>query len=81
MNRKGYYLPEVVRYPLVEVSDDCRVLIENHKGVKQYSRSEISVAVRYGQIRIIGHCLQLEHMTKERLVITGQIDQVCLHRG
>lgn len=67
--------------PLVELSGQNRVLIENHLGVTQYGRESISVRVKFGQIRVSGCDLELARMTKEQLVITGRIDGVSLYRG
>lgn len=66
--------------PIVELAGDRRVLIENHYGVKEYSREKIGVKVKYGQVNICGCGLELRHMTKAQLVISGKIDAVSLHR-
>ena len=68
--------------PLVEVFGSNRVLIENHIGVQQYCSSEICVRVKFGHICVCGNTLALAHMSKERLVITGEIlsIQVCKRR-
>ena len=52
--------------PIVEIAGDRRVLIENHFGVKEYSREKID--------------LELIRMTKEQLIISGRIDAVTLIR-
>ena len=65
---------------IVEVAGDRRVLIENHCGVKEYSREKIGVKVSFGQINICGAGLELRHMTRQQLVISGRIDCVALCR-
>ena len=67
--------------PLVEISGDNSVLIENHYGVCAYTPEHIGVKVKYGRLGVYGSCLSLMHMTKERLIITGRIDRVELLRG
>lgn len=67
--------------PLVEIAGECRVLIENHSGVTVYGCKEIHVKVRFGQICICGRNLELAQMTRNQLVVTGQIDSVSLCRG
>ena len=64
--------------PVVELTGDRRVLIERHRGVTGYSREEICVKVSYGQVCICGCGLELKHMSKEQLVICGQISCVKL---
>lgn len=66
--------------PLVEVSGDCRVLIEGHRGVREYSRERIGVRVNYGLVQVCGSALELRCMTREQLVICGRIDCVQLLR-
>ncbi len=66
--------------PLVEIAGDRRVLVENHFGVKEYSRERIGVKVKYGILTVCGCGLELTRMTGEQLVISGRIDCVTLHR-
>lgn len=66
--------------PLVEIAGDCRVLIENHRGVTRYGRELISVRVQYGQVEVCGCGLELARMTKDQLVISGRIQCVKLNR-
>lgn len=66
--------------PLIEITDDRRVLIERHQGVVGYGCGEICVRVRYGMVRVTGNGLRLARMTAEQLVICGRIDGVHLIR-
>ena len=68
------------RQPIVEIAGDRRVLIENHFGVKEYSREKIGVKVKYGLVCVCGCDLELIRMTKEQLIISGRIDAVTLIR-
>lgn len=65
---------------LVEIAGNSRVLIEQHRGVCEYSRERISISVSFGQVQICGSGLELRSMTKDQLVISGSIDAVCLNR-
>ena len=66
--------------PIVEIAGDSRVLIENHFGVRGYSRERIVVNVKYGCIHVCGCGLELMRMTREQLVIRGRIDSVTVQR-
>lgn len=66
--------------PIIEVAGDSRVLIENHFGVKAYSREQIVVKVKYGLVCVCGCGLELMRMTREQLVIRGRIDGISLNR-
>ena len=72
---------EAILYqPIVEISGDRRVLIENHCGVKVYSRENIVVRVKYGCVCVNGVAMELQRMTKEQLIICGKINAVTLQR-
>ena len=66
--------------PIVELAGCNRVLIENHLGVTQYSTSQIGIKMKYGQLTVCGSRLMLEHMTRVRLLVIGQIDSLTLER-
>lgn len=65
---------------IVEITGEHRVLIENHCGVKAYSREKILVSVNFGFVCVCGCGLELLRMTKEQLIIKGRIDGVSLQR-
>ena len=65
---------------IVEISGDRRVLIENHLGLTQYSHQKICVKVKFGQIAVCGCHLELDQMTRQQLIISGQIDTVTIIR-
>lgn len=67
--------------PLVEIMDQSRVLIENHKGVTEYGQTLIRVKVKFGAICVCGQQLELAKMTKGQLVISGKIESIQLCRG
>ena len=79
---EGLDLPEEnpTGQPVVELAGDRRILIEHHRGVIQYGTEQICVKVSYGTVKILGFGLELARMTKDQLVITGQIDSVTLCR-
>lgn len=66
---------------LVELCGTGRVLIEHHKGVTEYGESLIRVKVKFGSICVMGSSLELKHMTRGQLVISGCIECVRLERG
>lgn len=65
---------------LVELTGDGRVLIENHRGIREYSREKIGIHVNYGTVQICGSCLEVRCMTGAVLVICGKIDGITLVR-
>ena len=65
---------------LAEIAGENRILIEGHRGVREYSQNCMGVNVNFGMILVRGACLELGCMTKEQLVICGRIDSVELKR-
>lgn len=67
--------------PIIELCSDCRLYVERHLGVYEYSDVEIHIGVCFGKIVIRGGSLKLASMSKENLVVTGKIQCVELIRG
>lgn len=65
---------------LVELAGDNRILIENHRGVIEYSRCRIGIAMHTGRILVCGQGLELARMTRDQLVIIGQVEHIHLLR-
>lgn len=64
--------------PIVEICGRQRVLIEHHYGVTEYGDKSICIKIKYGRITVSGSCLNLCRMTKQTVIITGNIDSVHL---
>ena len=65
---------------IAELVGDRRVVIENHKGIVKYEKDSICVHVDFGVLSVSGETLSLTQMTRERLVISGNIRSVDLSR-
>lgn len=66
--------------PLVELCGTDRLLVENHRGLLEYTRELIRVRVCFGEICVLGQEMHLANMTRPQLVICGKIQQVSLCR-
>lgn len=62
--------------PLTEILGNNRVLIENHTGIIAYDSNRICVSTCVGVISIEGTALEIKWISKENLIITGQIHRV-----
>lgn len=67
-------------HTIVEITEDRRVLIENHLGVTAYGTDKIVIKVRYGFLCVCGKKLEILHMSKDQLVVYGCIQGVHLQR-
>lgn len=73
-----FFQDAVPGIPVVEIAGKRRVLIEGHQGVTEYASERIRVKMSYGSLVIQGCGLTLAHMSKERLVVVGTIQQLFL---
>lgn len=64
--------------PIIEISGDRRVLIEQHQGVVAYGCQEIRVRVKYGLVSVTGSGLRLARMTGDQIVICGCVNGIQL---
>ena len=55
--------------------------VENHKGIIDYDLDRIRIKIGGGWVEIIGSGLMLETMSREELVIEGEIKALNLETG
>lgn len=67
--------------PIIELAGSDRVLIENHLSVIGYTSEYVCVRVRFGSVCVNGSGLMIAKMSKEQLVICGEVDSVQLTKG
>lgn len=73
----GLYADSLLaRASLTEITGNKRVLIEQHKGIGSYSKDEIRVHIHDGCICVNGNQLKLEYISREMIVISGEIFRV-----
>ena len=65
---------------LFTMNRDGQLLIENHRGIANYTADEVVVRTVRGGIRIAGGDLSVESYTKDTLMICGAITQIELVR-
>lgn len=62
--------------PRTTIHGNSYVCIENHGGIKTYTKSRIEVKIKDGVLRVEGDGLELGAMTPEEIVITGMVVSV-----
>ena len=65
---------------LVELVEDRRLLVENHHGIVSYDRDCIIIKTGVGRLLISGGELTMVQMTRERIIITGRVEQIMLQK-
>lgn len=61
----------------ISISGNEKALIENYRGIIDYSCNCIKLSVKNGYIEILGIDLSIERMDKELIVITGELHSLC----
>ena len=62
--------------PKIVIVGELGVLIQNHRGLIQYSPGRIVVGVGQGQIAISGESLKISEVNKEDMIVRGRIKTV-----
>ncbi|MCI5898100.1 MAG: YabP/YqfC family sporulation protein [Firmicutes bacterium] len=57
----------------IELTGGRRLLIEDHRGILEYTDSLLRVALRRGQVRVTGDDLRLTALTLRELAVSGTI--------
>lgn len=63
----------VLGVPLLTVTGQCEICIENYRGILEYTDKLIRVQTRIGKIHVVGRGLQVEYYTNDEMKIMGHI--------
>lgn len=64
--------------PRLELTGDCQLRMENHKGILSYGTEEICISGGAFLVRVRGEGLDLKAMTGLELLICGRIAAITL---
>ena len=67
--------------PKITMTGNSSLTVENHKGIIDYDLDRIRIKIGGGWVEIIGSGLMLETMSREELVIEGEIKALNLETG
>lgn len=62
--------------PRITMIGNLQMVIENHKGIMEYTNNRIRVLVSRGYLEIEGSNLVLRNIQIDEMVINGEIEQV-----
>ena len=66
----------ILNLPLISLTGKQELVIENYKGIVEYSDEIIRVSTAVGVLRVGGKGLLLKQLTSECIVITGSIQNI-----
>ena len=67
--------------PRATLDGSRRALIENHRGIIEFSCERIRLASALGEISVVGTGLCLSQVRKDCLIILGRIDSIIMPEG
>ncbi len=62
--------------PILTVTGQMELLVENYRGILEYTDLMIRIQTKIGQIRISGRKLQIEYYTNDEMKITGKVTEI-----
>lgn len=63
----------VLDLPRITVVGDAQVVIENHRGVIEYSRQKVRINTTLGELLVAGAGLVIANILTEQIVIEGKV--------
>ena len=66
--------------PTMEISGDCAMMLEQHRGIVSYSDTEVRIAVNIGCISVCGCNLLIRVMNQQKIILCGRIETVRIER-
>lgn len=79
-DRAGLHSETVSGAPLLEISGDDRVLVENYICVVGYTDCFVQIRTEFGMYEIAGSSLIISCIQKDQLVVCGRVSGVTLRR-
>lgn len=64
---------EIAGLPVIRLRGFHELLIENHKGIREYGEERIVIASNSGMIRLLGAGMCVTSMNEREMTITGGI--------
>lgn len=70
----------VLNLPRISLVGDLQVLIQNHRGVHEYTPARVVIGMEHGLIEIVGRGLVIGAIHPEEITVTGRLDGIQLLR-
>lgn len=66
----------IMNIPRLTISGDKEIYIENHKGILEYTDTEIRISTAMGIVRVCGKNLVIDRIRLEDIAISGCFSRV-----
>ena len=73
--------PEIIfNLPKIVLVGNLQIMIENHRGLIEYSPGKIRISVNLGELEIKGKELVIASITKDEICLEGDISGLQYHQ-
>ena len=66
----------VLDLPRITMLGNKQILVENHKGIIEYTSQLVRISLSQGELTIIGSGLMLGNLQQEQILVEGEIREV-----
>ena len=66
----------VMGMPVLTITGQTELMIENYRGIIEYTDQHLRIRTKAGQIRITGKRLQVEYYTNDDMKVSGRISAI-----
>lgn len=66
----------VLDLPRITMLGNKQILIENHKGIIEYTSQLVRISLSQGELTVIGAGLMLGNLQQEQILVEGEIREV-----
>ncbi len=71
----------ILKLPIVMMIGGKSLILENHRGILEYSRERIRLRLAKGELALIGHNLIIQSISNEEIQIKGEITGLSFTEG
>lgn len=71
-------IPEeiVLDVPAIKIVSNNKIIIENHKGIIEYSKTNVRINSKIGIVVLKGNDFVIKYITQDEIVLEGEIETV-----
>lgn len=70
----------ILDLPKATLLGDVQMVVENHKGLLEYTPARLRIRTSQGEVCVVGAHLRIGSLFREELVVEGRIDSVQFNR-
>ncbi|MCX7903785.1 MAG: sporulation protein YqfC [Caloramator sp.] len=74
----AFDIPEeiVLDVPAIKIVSNNKIIIENHKGIIEYGKTNVRINSKIGIVALKGDNFVIKYITQEEILLEGEIELV-----